>query len=50
MVNYKDGEDTYDNLEAFTLNCEDLDHSIRIAVPYSTGVGEVVYNDTNKTF
>ena len=50
MVNYKDGEDTYDNLEAFTLNCEDLDHSIRIAVPYSTGVGEVVYNATNKTF
>lgn len=50
MVNYKDGEDTYDNLEAFTLNCEDLDQSIRVAVPYSTGVSEVIYNATNKTF
>lgn len=50
MVNYKDGEDTYDNLEAFTLNCQDLDQSIKITVPYYTGVGEVVYNATNKTF
>lgn len=48
MLDYKDGENTYDNIEATLLNCKVEDGGISTSVPYYTGIGTISYDASNR--